>query len=133
MLFFIVETDTTTVVEMTHILHLNECMDMTVNQVIEKNNLLQSVTNNDGTEQIGGIVSHISYLSEMFGQITFANLTKQFISQYSNLLNQQLKFNRHMILSKSKLITDFISCHLLLYSENNNISHITNLIQTIRK
>ena len=84
-------------------MHLDECWDMTINEVIEKNNL--TTTNNHNSS---GILSQISYLSEMFGKQTFGSLTKQFINQYSKLIAQQLNINRNIELSKSKLITDFI-------------------------
>ena len=122
-------------------MHLSQCWDMTIDEVIEKNNLMKSVTNDDNNEGEGVvttinnavIMSEISYLSQMFGKQTFGNLTKLFVNQYSMILSKQLMINRDMELSKSKLITDFISCHLLVYSENNDFSHITNLIEKIRK
>jgi len=120
---------------------------MTIDEVIKKNNLIMFIPNDDNNNEgkkgdvttinnqnnNRGIWSQISYLSNMFGKQTFGNLTKQFVNQYSTLLSKQLIINRNMELSKSKLITDYISCHLLLYSENNDFSHITNLIEKIRK
>ena len=80
----------------------------------------------------GGIKSHIAYLSKLFGKETFESLTTNFINHYSMVLHQQLVMNRKMELSKSKLITDFVSCQLLVDS-GNDFTHIANLIRNIRK
>ena len=123
-----------------YILPLDVIWDMTIDEVIEKNNLMNLVVgnneeNDDGaviSTAVGGVVD-LNYLSKMFGNQTYQSVTKTFINQYSSVLHHQLLFNRKMELTKSKLITDFMSCQLLVQIHSSDFTHITELIQKIRK
>jgi len=113
---------------MPYILPLSDVWDMTIDQVISRNNL-----NVEDGQQKSSIVSHLSYISKMFGNETFQTVTKSFIHNYSTALHDQLVFNRKMEQRKSKLINDFMSCQLLVQIDSSDFTHITDLIQRIRK
>ena len=125
LLFIIVIIDTANDDDVIHLpygLPLNEIWNMTVDEIIDQNNLLKDAGENPNKV---AIVSHISYLS---------TITKNFINQYSSVLHNQLLYNRKMEQAKSKLLTDFMSCQLLIQIiESSDFKHIAELIKTIRK
>lgn len=133
LLFIIVIIDTANDDDVIHLpygLPLNEIWNMTVDEIIDQNNLLKDAGENPNKV---AIVSHISYLSKMYGNQTFETITKNFINQYSSVLHNQLLYNRKMEQAKSKLLTDFMSCQLLIQIESSDFKHIAELIKTIRK
>jgi len=117
---------------MSYILPLSDVWDMTIDQVIAKNNLNPEDNGQQSNNQ-SCIVSHLSYISKMFGNQTFQDVTKSFISNYSMVLHNQLVFNRKMEQRKSQLINDFMSCQLLVQIDSSDFTHITDLIKRIRK
>lgn len=117
--------------QMSYILPLSDVWDLTIDEVISRNNL--NPENGQQSNNQSSIVSHLSYISKMFGNQTFQTVTKSFINNYSNILHNQLVFNRNMEQRKSKLINDFMSCQLLVQIDSSDFTHITDLIHSIRK
>jgi hypothetical protein len=102
---------------------------MTLNNVIE----ISNENNTEGNKK--AIFSHQSYLSNNFGSLTYEQITKNFIKEYSRLSFEQIVINRNYEIKKSKVLYDYLACQLLVYKpeEENKFNYIAKLIQEIRK
>jgi hypothetical protein len=106
------------------------CWNMTVDNVIDQIKTKNSVTS--GNTSL--IASHFNYLSQHFGSLTYEQITKNFIREYSETTRAQLVENIKFENRKSKLLYDYLACQLLVYrTEDTKFQYITTLIQEIRK
>ena len=117
------------------ILPVAEAWKMTLNSVVEqikiKNNI---VDNNIIPKSKNFAFLQIGYLSKKFGNLTFEEITKKFIKEYSETSFDQIVANRKFEKTKSKLLYDFLSCQLLVYRpKDNKYEYLTKLIAEIRK
>jgi len=110
----------------------SECWKMTVDNVIDR-----IKTKNSTAATIAGdslLASHFCYLSERFGGLTYEQLTKQFIAEYSETSHSQMVENIKFEKKKSKLLYDYLACQLLVFrTEDTKFEYITTSIREIRK
>ena len=110
----------------------SECWNMTVNSVIERI-ISNGANNNSGSVNLMQ-TQHFSYLSEQFGNLTYEQITKNFIKEYADTsFNQLMAYNKSEK-RKSKLLYDYLACQLLVFrTSDTKFEYISTLIQEIRK